>query len=104
MIIPNLVWKAGRTAESIRTVAVACLCGTLENPEMSPLREVEVVKPISEVLLPSLLSLVEDMSRKSRVFSLRAICQVIWLLRYCQLFSSYHIQQIFPGKHVSSFV
>lgn len=31
--MPNLVWSPGRTAEAIRTAAVACLCSALqENP------------------------------------------------------------------------
>lgn len=34
VILPNLVWSPGRTAEATRTAAVACLCSTLqENPD-----------------------------------------------------------------------
>ncbi|KAH9640073.1 hypothetical protein HF086_016004 [Spodoptera exigua] len=41
VIMPNLVWSAGRTAEAIRTAAVACLCSALqENPyNETPLTE-----------------------------------------------------------------
>lgn len=32
--MPNLIWSPGRTAEAIRTAAVACLCAALQdNPD-----------------------------------------------------------------------
>ena len=31
MVIPNLVWRAGRTAAAIRTTAVSCLWALLES-------------------------------------------------------------------------
>lgn len=34
VIMPNLVWSPGRTAEAIRTAAIACLCSALQdNPQ-----------------------------------------------------------------------
>lgn len=36
IIVPNLVWSAGRTAEAIRTAAVACLCSALQEKPDEP--------------------------------------------------------------------
>lgn len=36
VIVPNLVWSAGRTAEAIRTAAVACLCSALQEKPDEP--------------------------------------------------------------------
>ena len=42
IIMPNLVWSPGRTAEAIRTAAVACLCSALQDdPETELVREQE---------------------------------------------------------------
>ena len=35
MILPNCVWKAGRTAAAIRTTAVSCLWSLLKNQTIS---------------------------------------------------------------------
>ncbi|CAH0719593.1 unnamed protein product, partial [Brenthis ino] len=93
IIMPNLVWSPGRTAEAIRTAAVACLCSALqENPEnyevtvekgsdgdnkdekvnLFPTKE--SLEPFLDQMVPLLVGLTDDNSTLTRQHTLRAIC------------------------------
>lgn len=93
-IMPNLVWSAGRTAEAIRTAAVACLCSALQdNPpidyaliavqgsdgdksdkKVNLFPTKESLSPFLEKMIPLLVGLVDDNSTLTRQHALRAIC------------------------------
>ncbi|KAJ8727930.1 hypothetical protein PYW08_016315 [Mythimna loreyi] len=94
VIMPNLVWCAGRTAEAIRTAAVACLCSALqENPynenlvtegkggdgdtgdkavNLFPTKE--SLEPFLDKMVPLLVGLADDNSTLTRQHTLRAVC------------------------------
>lgn len=94
VIMPNLVWSAGRTAEAIRTAAVACLCSALQdNPpidyaliavqgsdgdksdkKVNLFPTKESLSPFLEKMIPLLVGLVDDNSTLTRQHALRAIC------------------------------
>ncbi|XP_047024632.1 dynein axonemal assembly factor 5 [Helicoverpa zea] len=94
VIMPNLVWCAGRTAEAIRTAAVACLCSALqENPYNEEIlttdkggdgdKDDKVVnlfptkdslEPFLEQMVPLLVGLADDNSTLTRQHTLRAVC------------------------------
>nr|QFR37577.1 HEAT repeat-containing 2 [Phigalia pilosaria] len=92
IIMPNLVWSAGRTAEAIRTASVACLCSALQdNPledkiaengadgdttakEVNLFPTKESLEPFLEQMVPLLVGLVDDNSTLTRQHTLRAIC------------------------------
>nr|AGC92707.1 HEAT repeat-containing protein 2-like protein [Heliconius erato] len=91
IIMPNLVWSPGRTAEAIRTAAVACLCSALQDdPETELVREQECngdkdkkvnlfptkesLEPFLDKMIPLLVGLTDDNSTLTRQHTLRAIC------------------------------
>ncbi|XP_075973416.1 dynein axonemal assembly factor 5 [Anticarsia gemmatalis] len=94
VIMPNLVWSAGRTAEAIRTAAVACLCSALQdNPpiddaliaeqggdgdkgdkEVNLFPTKESLAPFLEKMVPLLVGVVDDNSTLTRQHALRAVC------------------------------
>ncbi|KAK5640753.1 hypothetical protein RI129_009300 [Pyrocoelia pectoralis] len=74
VLVPTLVWHAGRTAEAMRTMAVSCVCSVL-NPgvgiDLFP--EAASIKPFLDKLTPLLLSLTEDSSSRSRHLAIQAL-------------------------------
>ncbi|XP_045771313.1 dynein axonemal assembly factor 5 isoform X1 [Maniola jurtina] len=98
VILPNLIWSPGRTAEAIRTAAVACLCSALQdNPEeiavetggdgdtcdkeMNLFPSKESLEPFLDQMVPLLVGLVDDNSALTRQHTLRAICCLATLAR-----------------------
>ncbi|XP_012266719.2 dynein axonemal assembly factor 5 [Athalia rosae] len=158
IIVPNLVWSAGRVAEAIRTAAVCCLCAALdESPNYSEdgtdetesqhsceskrIRQtenklsnidllqdktdtekekdleneenskIENNKPSNELqlfpnsesflklfgeVMPILISLVDDNAKKTRLYSLRAICQIMRIGENLSCLSEEHVHQVYP--------
>ncbi|XP_046740664.1 dynein axonemal assembly factor 5 [Diprion similis] len=163
IIIPSLVWSAGRTSEAIRTAAVCCLCTALdENPNYSEngtsksganesikLKEMEqnenrfsimgmhekeseseyekirkreekfvkksldigTNKTMNELQLfpdsalflkffnntmPILTTLVDDNAKKTRLYSLRAICQIMSIGEQLSCLNDEHVHQVYP--------
>lgn len=74
VLVPTLVWQAGRTAEAMRTIAVSCLCSCL-NPSVNVdlFANSETVRRFIDKLFPLLLSLTEDASYKSRKLAIEAL-------------------------------
>lgn len=74
VLVPTLVWHAGRTAEAMRTMAVSCVCSVL-NPgvEVDLFPEAASIKPFLDKLTPLLLSLTEDSSNRSRQLAIQAL-------------------------------
>ncbi|XP_034830515.1 dynein axonemal assembly factor 5 [Maniola hyperantus] len=98
VILPNLVWSPGRTAEAIRTAAVACLCSALQdNPdeltverggdgdtndkEVNLFPSKESLEPFLDQMVPLLVGLVDDNSALTRQHTLRAVCCLATLAR-----------------------
>ncbi|XP_059059112.1 dynein axonemal assembly factor 5 [Achroia grisella] len=94
VILLNLVWSPGRTAEAIRTAAVACLCAAFQpnskvatgdaeasgdGPEADDDKAVnlfptkESLSPFVDELVPLLAALMDDNSELTRQHTLRAI-------------------------------
>lgn len=63
MIAPNLVWKAGRTAGAIRTVAMSSLWALVRSGAIEPDIGAELLQ---DPLLPLLSSVLEDDSKTTR--------------------------------------
>lgn len=67
VIVPCLVWQAGRSAESIRSMATAVLCSISENAPS----EAHQLMPI---IVSTLTALVEDNNIATRSYALRCLC------------------------------
>ncbi|XP_022120793.2 dynein axonemal assembly factor 5 [Pieris rapae] len=84
ILLPNLVWSPGRTAEAVRTAAVACLCAALQDndkgdgdkKEVNLFPTKESLEPFLEELVPLLAGLVDDNSALTRQHALRAVCSL----------------------------
>lgn len=66
IVVPLLVWHAGKNAEAIRTVGTQILVSAAENAE-------EECKRIFPQLIPLLTSLAEDHCAVTRVFAMRCL-------------------------------
>uniref|UniRef100_S4RX24 Dynein axonemal assembly factor 5 n=1 Tax=Petromyzon marinus TaxID=7757 RepID=S4RX24_PETMA len=76
MIVPNLVWHAGRTAAAIRTTAVSCLWALLHGGMVTP----EQASAVSGELLPQAVAMLDEDSKTSRLLACRALRIVLQLL------------------------
>ncbi|CAN0214737.1 unnamed protein product [Lampetra fluviatilis] len=76
MIVPNLVWHAGRTAAAIRTTAVSCLWALLHGGMVTP----EQASAVSGELLPQAVAVLDEDSKTSRLLACRALRIVLQLL------------------------
>lgn len=78
IIAPYLVWHAGRTAESVRTMAVASLCSLSQGTSAKNSRK------LVESLMVLLVSLIDDHNIATRSYAL-TMFQYIGPLNYEQL-------------------
>jgi hypothetical protein len=104
VIIPNLVWRAGRTAEAIRTAAISCLYAAFQHSadSISPFTVSDTLATVLEPLIPLLLTLVEDSSKKTRFITCRTLGRMMQLLRITGLHSADLVHQIYPGMFLLS--
>ncbi|XP_013169550.1 PREDICTED: dynein assembly factor 5, axonemal [Papilio xuthus] len=89
IIVPNLVWAPGRTAEAIRTAAAACLCSALQDDPQTCLDDKgadgdandkkvnlfpskECLEPLLERVVPLVCAAADDNSALTRQHALRA--------------------------------
>ncbi|XP_053974903.1 dynein axonemal assembly factor 5 [Hylaeus volcanicus] len=100
-ILPGLIWTVGRAAEAIRTAAVSCLCAFLEKYEKTLLmkgtqclNEQDNCLELDKII-PVLISLTDDNSKKSRFYSLRAMYLVMSIRKRFHLTEDY-IHKIYP--------
>uniref|UniRef100_A0AAZ3S4F4 Uncharacterized protein n=1 Tax=Oncorhynchus tshawytscha TaxID=74940 RepID=A0AAZ3S4F4_ONCTS len=70
LLLPNLVWKAGRTAAAIRTSALCCLLALLQGGAIPP----------KERLSPQVLSALEEDSQLSRLLACRSLSTLLKLI------------------------
>ncbi|XP_067209583.1 dynein axonemal assembly factor 5 [Linepithema humile] len=118
LIIPALIWTAGRAAETIRTAAVCCLCAILQNKIINPDEKTEIneadssanrenEKPrisitveqfpsIFDKIVPVLVSLVDDKAKKTRLYSMHAICLLISVGQKLSCLNDQHIHSTYP--------
>jgi dynein assembly factor 5 len=104
IILPNLVWRAGRTAEAIRTAGILCLYVAFQHSEdsISPFAIPSTLTTVMEPLVPILLTLVEDSSKKTRLITCRALCRMIKLLQVTGLHTADFVHQVYPGMIIHS--
>ncbi|XP_039767023.1 dynein assembly factor 5, axonemal isoform X1 [Ornithorhynchus anatinus] len=69
ILVPNLQWHAGRTAGAIRTTAVSCLWALIYSEMLST----EQVLEVQELLLPQIITTLEEDSKMTRLLSCRII-------------------------------
>lgn len=102
ILVPTLVWHAGRTAEAMRTMAASCLRSALLPAEdVDIFSSSDVLRSLIHKLLPLLLSLMEDASFRSRQLAIEnlillkeAACRNhVWLLD--------DLLKIYPGKNIN---
>jgi len=118
LIIPALIWTAGRAAEAIRTAAVCCLCAILQNKIINPDEKneineadssanreneesrtsitVEQFPSIFDKIVPVLVSLVDDKAKKTRLYSMRAICLLISVGQKLSCLNDQYIHSTYP--------
>uniref|UniRef100_A0A3P8W8T4 Dynein axonemal assembly factor 5 n=1 Tax=Cynoglossus semilaevis TaxID=244447 RepID=A0A3P8W8T4_CYNSE len=86
VLLPNLVWRAGRTAGAIRTSALSCLLALLHGGAITP----DLLLSLEEKLRPTLLSSLEEHSQMSRLFACRSLSTVLRLIGnrlHCEAFN-----------------
>nr|XP_030706930.1 dynein assembly factor 5, axonemal isoform X2 [Globicephala melas] len=69
IFVPNLQWHAGRTAAAIRTAAVSCLWALVSSGVLSD----EQIQEVQEMLMPQILTTLEEDSQMTRLISCRII-------------------------------
>uniref|UniRef100_H3DKT4 Dynein axonemal assembly factor 5 n=1 Tax=Tetraodon nigroviridis TaxID=99883 RepID=H3DKT4_TETNG len=75
ILLPNLVWRAGRTASAVRTAALSSLLALLHGGSITPGQLLCLLEKLSPVLLSAL----EDDARMSRLFACRSVATVLKL-------------------------
>lgn len=115
ILLPGMIWSAGKASEAIRTAALGCLCALIDNEPFVEINKTrfdnfgQSVKNKStlfaddkqflrtfEELKPILMSLVDDNARKTRLYALRAICLTIDLALDMSCAKDQHIIDIYP--------
>eukprot|EP00063_Salmo_salar_P083352 XP_014058187.1 PREDICTED: dynein assembly factor 5, axonemal-like [Salmo salar] len=76
LLLPNLVWKAGRTAAAIRTSALSCLLALLQGGAIPPSQ----LLAVEERLSPQVLSALEEDSQLSRLLACRSLSNLLKLI------------------------
>lgn len=92
---PQLIWRAGRAAEALRTAAVSCVVVGLPTLPVA-----SVTHELTSVLVPLLLALIEDSAFRSRQYAARALYHIVEKLRENQQLNAENINTIFPGMLV----
>ncbi|XP_043510891.1 dynein axonemal assembly factor 5 [Frieseomelitta varia] len=101
-IFPQLIWSAGRTAEAIRTAAVSCLCSFLNKYEKDFIMkkitndDEENICSTFDKIIPVLISLADDNSRKNRFYSLQAIYLIMCIRKEFDYLGEVCIHKIYP--------
>ncbi|XP_064866652.1 dynein axonemal assembly factor 5 [Oncorhynchus nerka] len=76
LLLPNLVWKAGRTAAAIRSSALCCLLPLLQGGAIPPSQ----LLAVEERLSPQVLSALEEDSQLSRLLACRSLSTLLKLI------------------------
>ncbi|KAM4716682.1 dynein axonemal assembly factor 5 isoform 1-T1 [Anableps anableps] len=91
VLLPNLVWHAGRTAAAVRTSALSCLLALLHGGAVTPGQ----LLCLEEKLSPLVLSALEEDSQTSRLLACRSLSATLQLIGT----SLHHeaLNKIYPG-------
>ncbi|CAI9739172.1 dynein axonemal assembly factor 5-like [Octopus vulgaris] len=92
MIVPNLIWKAGRIAAAIRTSATSAVWALLQSKAVSN----EELISVSSELLPQILSSMEDDNRSTRLISCRVLTRLLETMAACQQIDYDTLHKIYP--------
>ncbi|XP_029037546.2 dynein axonemal assembly factor 5 [Osmia bicornis bicornis] len=101
-IFPGLIWSAGRAAEAIRTAALSCLCTILDKYEKELITEKikhldeENICSILDKIMPALISLADDNSKKSRLYSLQTMHLIMCIRKRFHYQTEEYIHKIYP--------
>ncbi|CAJ1075034.1 dynein assembly factor 5%2C axonemal [Xyrichtys novacula] len=76
VLLPNLVWQAGRTSAAVRASALSCLLALLHGGAITPGQ----LLCMEEKLLPLVLSALDEDSQMSRLFACRSLSVIIKLI------------------------
>uniref|UniRef100_A0A8C8DHG9 Dynein axonemal assembly factor 5 n=1 Tax=Oryzias sinensis TaxID=183150 RepID=A0A8C8DHG9_9TELE len=76
ILLPNLVWKAGRTAGALRTSALSCLLALLHGGAITPGQ----LLCLEEKLSPHVLSSLEEDSQMGRLMACRSLSAMLKLI------------------------
>ncbi|KAK3930335.1 Dynein assembly factor 5, axonemal [Frankliniella fusca] len=93
VIAPNLVWKAGRTAEALRTITVSCLLSILQTQGV---KNEETTNYLVNTIVPIVLTLIEDSAKKSRLYSCRSLYNIISVAQKMNKIKADHVNKIYP--------
>ncbi|XP_025994000.1 dynein assembly factor 5, axonemal [Solenopsis invicta] len=118
LIVPGLIWMAGRAAEAIRTAAVCCLCAILQNKiiniderdeineakssanEGNKKSEISITEEqflsIFDKIAPILISLMDDKAKKTRLYSMRAVCLLVTIGQKLFCLNDEYIHRTYP--------
>uniref|UniRef100_A0A3Q2WTL2 Dynein axonemal assembly factor 5 n=2 Tax=Haplochromis burtoni TaxID=8153 RepID=A0A3Q2WTL2_HAPBU len=75
ILLPNLVWHAGRIAAAVRTSALSCLLAVLHGGAITPGQLIS----LEERMHPLVLSALEEDSQMSRLLACRCLCSILRL-------------------------
>ncbi|KAL5019260.1 hypothetical protein ScPMuIL_004982 [Solemya velum] len=76
MILPNCVWKAGRTAGAIRTTAVSCMWAVLQCGVLTK----DKLEPVVEDVITQILVSMDDDNKSTRLVSCRVLTRLFDLM------------------------
>ncbi|XP_072299956.1 dynein axonemal assembly factor 5-like [Eucyclogobius newberryi] len=76
ILLPDLVWRAGRTAAAVRTAAISCLLALLHGGAITPAQ----VLCVEEKLSPQVLSALEEDSQMARLLACRSVSTILRLV------------------------
>ncbi|KAM9843655.1 dynein axonemal assembly factor 5 [Aulostomus maculatus] len=76
VLLPNLIWRAGRTAGAVRTAALSCLLALLHGGTMTP----ERLLCVEVNLTPRVLSALEEDSQTGRLLACRSLSTILRLV------------------------
>ncbi|KAG8006970.1 Dynein assembly factor 5 [Nibea albiflora] len=76
VLLPNLVWRAGRTAAAVRTSALSCLLALLHGGAITPGQ----LLCLEEKLIPLVLSALDEDSQMGRLLACRSLSTTVRLI------------------------
>ncbi|KAE8283195.1 Dynein assembly factor 5, axonemal [Larimichthys crocea] len=76
VLLPNLVWHAGRTAAAVRTSALSCLLALLHGGAITPGQ----LLCLEEKLIPLVLSALDEDSQMGRLLACRSLSTTVRLI------------------------
>nr|XP_012143265.1 PREDICTED: dynein assembly factor 5, axonemal isoform X2 [Megachile rotundata] len=101
-VFPGLIWSAGRAAEAIRTAALSCLCTILDKYEkdlimdkIKHMKEQNISLTLDKII-PALISLADDNSKKSRLYSLQTMYFIMCIRKRFDHLTEEYIHKIYP--------